>query len=730
MPFVRPGRIPHLKEIFLTAVVAATPYGLAAQTQHPDPDRATHASSLAVSPLKIDGRMDEPGWDGAATVALRYEVAPGDNTESPVATHCRVLHDAERLYLGCRASDPDPGSIRAYVTERDAIAGQDRIELTLVPFDDGRRGYRFSVTPLGLQADAQVLPDGEGDDTDDSWDATWASAGSLTEDGFVVEAAIPFAELRFPAESRVWGFRIERRWPRDAEVRLRSEPWNRRDACDLCQASRLTNLEGVTPGGAVRIAPTLTASHAGEGVSSVTGSVGADLLWTPLPSVAVGAALNPDFSHIEADEVRLDANERFALFVPERRPFFLEGADLFATPLRVLFTRSIADPDAAAKLTAKRGATAVGVILARDAATRLVVPGPAGSRFDVLPFASDVAVVRVRRDVGRASSVGLLATSRTGEGYANQVGSLDALLRPWPSVTARLQVAASSTLDSPSLPDAREGRFGGAGAVATVTRATREWILSGRAFWRDPGLRVDAGFEPQVGTGGVDLGVRREILAGRDSWYQRVSLAVGGFRMLETDGALQAQGAWIGGEYEGPREIRLLMYLNAPEQLVFQDRTYDVPTLYTSLAARPSAWLRLSGTIVTGRAVDFATFAAAERFEWVPRAEARLGRRVDLALLHATRRLTADQATLLDERVAELRLLYGVTRHTSIRVVAQRTRVERAGLPRAREHLVQALFAWQPDPGSVIRLGIAASGGEAAPSNTLVFLKAGFAWRP
>ena len=180
------------------------------------------------------------------------------------------------------------------------MAGQDRIEFTLVPFDDGRRGYRFAVTPLGLQADAQVLPEGGSGGRDDtSWNAAWVSAGSIDAEGYTIEAAIPFAEVRFPAGGSVWGFSIERLWPRGSEVRLRSEPWNRRDACDLCQASRLTNLEGVTPGGAVRIAPTLTASHAGEGVASVTGSV-------PLEATARTRALA---SELAWDLTVIDARE-------------------------------------------------------------------------------------------------------------------------------------------------------------------------------------------------------------------------------------------------------------------------------------------------------------------------------------------------------------------------------------------------------------------------------------
>ena len=394
-------------------------------------------------PVEVDGRLDEAAWSTAPVVMLSWEVYPGDNGAARTATACRLLYDESNLYFGCEATDSEPGSIRAFITDRDGTEGHDRVFLAVDPFSDARRAYQFGVNALGVQHD-RLHANGE---PDDAWDAIWSSAGRVTETGYVIEAAVPFRSLRFPApaEAVAWRFYFEREWPREAAYRMRSHPLDRSNACVLCQTDLLEGLSEMRPGANLEVSPTLVADRRSARVTgSPIGSslvadgpavgLGLDVRWSPTPNVALNATMNPDFSQVEADAAQLQANIRFPLFFAEKRPFFLEGADLFATPLRAVFTRTVADPQAGLKLSGKLGRHAVGVLVARDAVNNLLFPAHASSGSASLDDDVTTVVARARRDVGASSAVGVLYTGRAGGRYANHVVGVDALLRPRCSV--------------------------------------------------------------------------------------------------------------------------------------------------------------------------------------------------------------------------------------------------------------------------------------------------------
>ncbi|HSR42269.1 MAG TPA: DUF5916 domain-containing protein, partial [Longimicrobiales bacterium] len=383
----------------------------------------------AASAIDVDGRLEEPGWLAAEPIPLPWETAPGDNAPAPVRTECYVTFDEERLYLACVARDPDPDRIRAYITDRDDTEGHDRVVFALDPFDDARRAFEFGVSALGVQSDA-VFEEQSGE-SDASWDAIWSSAGRIAPEGWVVEAAIPFRSLRFPAGGdRAWGFHVRREWPRSDRVETRSMHWDRDRACQLCQANRVTGISGVSPGLDVELVPTLTARVAEARRDFPAGElegpgpepeVGLDARWGVTTDLTLNATLNPDFSQVEADAPQLDANTRFALFFPEKRPFFLEGAELFRTPVEAVFTRTVVDPVVGMKATGKLGASAVGAMVALDETNVLLLPGNQGSESVSLDQRVLSAVGRFRRDVGASGTVGALYTARVADGYGNHV---------------------------------------------------------------------------------------------------------------------------------------------------------------------------------------------------------------------------------------------------------------------------------------------------------------------
>jgi len=348
----------------------------------------------AQGPIRLDGSLDDPGWRGTTEIPLDWEWTPGDNTTPPVRSVCRITYDANSLYIGCRAFDPHPAEIRARYFSRDDIDRlilDDHFNIVVDPFNDQRRSFEFRVNALGGQADA-LLSTAEGFE-DWSWDAIWGSAGRIDDLGYTIEIAIPFKSLRFPRAAGVqtWGFILERSYPRSVRHRIQSGPRDRNNTCLLCEANKVTGFSGIAPGRNIEVDPAVTASRTDlrtqlpDGAlaqGAVDPAFGVDFRWGISPNLTLNATGNPDFSQVEADVAQLDVNTRFALFFPEKRPFFLEGADLFNTPIQAVFTRTVADPDAGLKLSGKVGsssASAIGVFAARDATTTLLFPSNRGS---------------------------------------------------------------------------------------------------------------------------------------------------------------------------------------------------------------------------------------------------------------------------------------------------------------------------------------------------------------
>jgi hypothetical protein len=476
----------------------------------PPPHRTFEVRRAPVA-IEVDGALTDEGWKQAAVIDLPYEFFPGDNLPAPVRTEFLVTFGEQHLYLAFRAFDPEPGRIRAHLADRDAITTfqqDDHVGFILDTFNDERRGFQFRVNPLGVQADA-VFSELEGIE-DFSWDAIWSSAGRVTAEGYEVEIAIPFNQLRFPKTeaAQTWGFDAFRSYPRSVRHRLLAR-WNDRNrACLLCQADKLAGFAGMTPGRNLEFDPTVTGRRTDRRPDApaaplengeATGEVGLTARWGITPNLIFNATVNPDFSQVEADVAQLDVNTRFALFYPEKRPFFLEGIDFFATPLNTVFTRTIVDPVGGLKLTGKSGSNAYGVFVARDDTNNILLPSNQGSEVVSLAQGVTSAVARYRRDVGRTSTVGAIYTGREGGEYHNRVFGADVFLRPGASDTVRVQALGTRTANPVGVADlAGHGReeFDGYGLFADYFHESRHWFWFAGYQDLSPGFRADNGFIP------------------------------------------------------------------------------------------------------------------------------------------------------------------------------------------------------------------------------------------
>lgn len=723
--------------------------------------------SLAPSAIVVDGTLDEDAWRVAAPVPLLFEVWPGNNTAAPVETECFVTFDAANLYVGCRAEDPDPDGIRAYVSDRDDISQHDRIVFTIDPFNDTRRGFQFGISALGVQSDAvfdahRRDANGGYDPVDIAWDAIWSSAGRITTDGYVVEAAIPFKSLRFPRTNAVqrWGFFAARVWPRSTNVEMRSMSLDRSDTCELCQANLLEGLQGITPGRNVEFIPTLSGGRTDQrteltGAALERGNLesdfGLDSRWGITPNVTVNATINPDFSQVEADAPQFDINNRFALLFPEKRPFFLEGADFFTTPTQAFFTRSIADLELGTKLTGKVGRNGAGLLIARDEINHLVFPGNQSSTSAILDEGVTTAVVRYRRDVGNSSAVGGLYVGREGEdGYFNRTGGVDGLLTLRPSLTARFQYLHSETRYSEEVARTQAQPrevFGGDAASLQLQYSTRDWFGTFRIRSLTEGFRADAGFVPQVDLRSWSLWGHHWLWSDGASWYNNFKLSAGWWHFTNLEGRLNQKGFWAKVAYQGPLQSQLGVSPSLKTEHL-GGAEHQFLRWFFDGQIQPHGNVRFGFTSEIGGILDLANSREARRFHVAPSATLRLGRKVDLRYTQSFQDVnTLEGEDIFTANISELRVVYNFSPQVFVRTIFQIRDTSRnpdvwaEPVDRSTERIFsQLLFSYKANPQTVFFLGysddrLGQTDASFVETNlTLigrrVFLKVGYAWRP
>jgi hypothetical protein len=468
----------------------------------------------AKGPISIDGDLGDEGWREATRVDKWYEVSPGDNTEPPVRSIGYITYDDRFLYVGFDFEDPDPSTIRAPLGDHDAINGNsmDFGGIFIDPLNTGRTAVEFFVTPRNVQYDA-ITDDASGENA--SPDFFWDSAARITAHGWTVEMRIPFSTLRYKrTDPQTWGILLFRNYPRAFRYQLLSAPIPRGSNCTVCRENRLAGLERLPGGGHLVAAPYMSGSKTarprgdvlGQSLVNepVTAHFGADVKFTPNADNALDLTIKPDFSQIESDTAQISANERFALFFPEKRPFFLEGVDLLQTPIQAVYTRTITAPRWGGRVTGKEAGIRYTALITDDVGGGTVIlPGPNGSSTAPQDFASTVFVGRAKRDIG-LSFVGALVTDReaTGGPSHNRVVGPDFQWRPSAAdvITGQWLFSETRTPNRPDLPTPATGeRLSGGALQAYWNHSTRH--LDWYAKYNDvgSGFRADVGFVPQVG---------------------------------------------------------------------------------------------------------------------------------------------------------------------------------------------------------------------------------------
>jgi len=385
--------------------------------------RATERPSVATGTLEgppvVDGIIGDSEWSGAAVIdgqLMQFE--PDRGQPSPYRTVIRIGQTASALYVAIEAFDPDPGRLAAAVTRRDGdLSNDDSLGVMLDTFLDERTAYVFRTNALATQWDARIANNGR--TVDSLWDAAWSCASQRFDDRWTVEFEIPFAILRFPPGSdRSWGLSVMRTVPRRLETSLWGGPTE--SEWRVSSFGTLTGLD--LPHREDRAEKSWQAIPYGLAAVDDSGEydveVGGDLRWRPSSALAVDLTVNPDFALIEADVEEINLT-RFELYVPEKRPFFLEGNEMYSQRIQQFYSRRIGDITWGGKAIGTVGGTDFSAIATSE---NIVLEDETST------VRADYGIARAQQTLPRGSTLGLLAANRRVGGEDQGSVGLDTTL--------------------------------------------------------------------------------------------------------------------------------------------------------------------------------------------------------------------------------------------------------------------------------------------------------------
>lgn len=467
-------------------------------------------SLAATDKLVIDGKLDEPIWARASVISDFQEYRPREGP-SKYRTEARVVYDKTALYLGLTAFDPDTSKLEAPLVRRDQVhSGQDFFAIHIDPVGTRKFAQIFRVNAAGAIGDGLFNEDTGNEDF--SPDFVFEVQTAITPTGWTAEMKIPFSTLRYadpPSEN--WSIFVLRGIARDQQYRIANARVPRDANCFQCYAQTLTGMVDLPAGRELTVTPQLTLRRTTDKESGSREShknsvvAGVDIKYRPRADMVFDATINPDFSQVELDNPQLAANAQFALFFPEKRPFFLEGADILSTPFNgAIYTRSITDPAWGARLTRRTDGGDFTFLTARDDGKGLILlPNALGTDFATQETKSQASIGRFRRDVGTFSFGGLI-TDRTydsapGKASAyNRVIGADFTWRPISEARVRGQVLVSDTHDPRNVREAGTPNTDSA-ALLDYNFRDNKWSIAGGIETVGKGFRADNGFFSQVG---------------------------------------------------------------------------------------------------------------------------------------------------------------------------------------------------------------------------------------
>lgn len=628
---------------------------------------------------------------------------PYDGQRASQDTIVYLGYDTQNLYIVFLAYD-DPEKIRARMSPRENISEDDRVSVLLDPFRDQRRGYMFQTNPLGVQYDRFFVED---QGFDDSYDTVWTSKGAITDWGYVVWIALPFKSLRFsPDANAPWGLILMRTIQRQNETSTWPHVSTRIEGI-LNQAALVKGIRDVSPGKNLQIIPYATTRWS-DGIDTHNGpayvkdsfdtEVGIDIKKVWDDHIVTDLTINPDFAQIESDQPQVTVNQRFEVFFPERRPFFLENADMFRTPINLLFTRRIVDPELGARITGKLGPWAIASLIIDDKAPGHLAPLDDPGHGDSALFGT----VRINRDIGKQSRLGAMAVQRDFADESNRVLSVDGRLKWNEHWVSSMQAAMSST----KRPNADDDS--GQAAFFSTSRSGRHFNYSGTLSDISDDFEAAAGFVPRTDIAEMDHFASWLFWPDDGGRLVRWGPEISSHHVWDRHGKRLDEELGVSLEWEFPGQTELEIKVNHDrERLTAEDNPFlatdrDYNSSFIALEYRTSAWktLSISGETSIGQRINLqpAPGNEPESVDWLQsdlniayRPITRLA--IDTTLIYTQLENDSTGARVLEDLIARMRFNWQFTRELSLRTIIQYERTN----PNPRETTVTNRKNWNID---------------------------------
>lgn len=455
-------------------------------------------SKCSNTEIKIDGVLDEPVWEKCETASDFVEIEPGDNTAATVKTEVKMTYDENYLYVAFICYDDKISKLRANLTDRDKMYSDDYVGILLDTYNDHKQAYEIFVNPFGIQGDGMWTKQGE----EMNFDMLYDSEAKIYKDKWIVELAIPFKSIRFPEkDDQEWGVHIIRTRPRQSRTQMSWAKVSRDNSEFLSQAGVLKGFHKLKKGKQLELLPFVLGSQYSYRDDpsdpdskminqKIKGDIGIGIKYGFSSNLTGEISFNPDFSQVESDAGQISVNSSSAIFYPEKRPFFLDGSNIFNSYVKVVYTRMLNNPLYTAKLIGKIDDIDVGYLMGYDQNTPYIVPNKFGSDFILTDLKSFGNVLRLKKSLKGDSHLGLIATDReTGDAY-NRVLGFDGSLKlgekyyfNWEALgyfTKELNDTALYTNTTPINDKGNDAGFNGEsfkgfGGLFSFVRSSRHW---------------------------------------------------------------------------------------------------------------------------------------------------------------------------------------------------------------------------------------------------------------
>lgn len=381
----------------------------------------------------IDGKLNESVWDKCQTAADFVEIQPGDNIPASVKTEVKMTYDEDNLYVAFICYEDNMRKLRANLSDRDKMYRDDYVGLIIDTYNDHKQGYEIFLNPYGIQGDGIWTREGE----DMNFDMIFDAEAKIYKDKWIVELAIPFKSIRFPEkDEQQWGVHIFRTRPRESRTQYSWAKISRDNSNFLSQAGILKGFKNIKKGKQLELLPYVIGSQFGSRDYSsnpdspfinekVKGDLGFGMKYGFSSNLTGEISFNPDFSQVESDAASINVNSSSAVFYPEKRPFFLDGANIFSSYVNVVYTRMLNNPIFTAKIIGKIDDVDIGYIFGYDRNTPFIIPTKYGSDYIQTDLKSFSNILRLKKSLKGLSFIGFIGTDHETVDSFNRVLGFD-----------------------------------------------------------------------------------------------------------------------------------------------------------------------------------------------------------------------------------------------------------------------------------------------------------------